>query len=169
MCYRWGKRRNTYAVFLTFKLDYTQTICLKGRLLPWGRIFILLIFLLHINSYTPENSSNSVSPGKKREWIYLQWQREKHIGVAEAQLPSSLSLLERMYVFKCEIGFYILGKELSIAHRKFSGQDPLLSGKLSHPPQTTAGYRAISAICQHSRIRGRSSVQSRILSECRGT
>lgn len=45
---------------------------------------------------------------------------------AEAQLPSSLSLLERMYVFKCELGFYILGKELSITNKKFSGQDSLL-------------------------------------------
>lgn len=102
----------------------------KAGSYPEEGFSILLIFLFQINSYTPENSSNSVSPGKKREWIYLQWQREKHIGVAEAQLPSSLSLLERMCVFKCALGFYILRKELNIAHKKFSGQDPLLSGKL---------------------------------------
>lgn len=115
--------------------------------LPLRRDFsILLIFLLHINGYTPENSSNSVSPGKKREWIHLQWLSEKRRGSAEARLPSSLSLLERMRVFKCELWFYILGKELSIANKKLRGQDPLLSATSSHPPRTTAGCRVISAI-----------------------
>lgn len=74
----------------------------KAGSYPEEGFSILLSFLLHINSYTPENSSNSVSPGNKRKWIYLQWLSEQHIGVAEAQLPSSLSLLERMCVFKCE-------------------------------------------------------------------
>lgn len=148
---------------------YTNNMSERPALTLRRDFSILLIFLLHINGYTPENSSNSVSPGKKREWIYLQSLSEKRRGVAEARLPSSLSLLERMCVFKCELWFYILGKELSIANKKLSGQDPLLPSKLSHPPRTTVGYRVISVTGQHSITGGKLSLQPRILSECRGT